>query len=702
MKTSGIGLCLAAGIWFTCPALYSQSTGELTNQIKERITHYFTEKPHDNIYVHTDRSVYFAGEYILFQTTVTDAANLRPSVRSDNSVLVLMDTEGREIVSTTVRISEGQAGGSFKIPEDLRPGNYSLIGYVMKDNQVTANKVYNKLLVILDPGDQLMIDFVFDKDTYTDGDPYKLTINSYGKNGSELKGVNLAYAISTDATLLSKGEGKSSRDGTYTIEGVVPGDSDGLVVIDIHAERRKSEQHMTLQVPQKERVLKEAGGDKGPVKFLVRELTGSQLKMSADYTGSALADETRVVVGLFRKGLLYWSAPGTLKQVREFSVPVSRIPSGILNVVMFAEDGSLLTESMVFYEREDQPEIDLTFDKAVYGRRELVSATVELTGAPAGDDSEVLLTASVVPKEMVPVDELLMDDYMLIDVDLQQDTRVLLAGAEGAEREAVINMMMERYDRNGYSWDYLTGDSDIPGSGEPDVVSGEIAGNRLFPEGFRAARMADFALGITDKRHPDADQLNYKLQLENGVAILDVLRSMKPYTMMGNRIIFSGGTNSIQNQQGALIVIDNTPMGEDASILSTIPPSQVESIFVSSDPGDMHRYTGLNVVGIIEITMKGYTPGSRYDERDSRDQLVSDSYGRYLPGYPDYSLEHDLQSVQSDYRRLLFWKPDLTLNEENLAVLEFYTSDMKGDYVVVIQGMVGVHPVSMIGEFQVR
>lgn len=45
------------------------------------------------------------------------------------------------------------------------------------------------------------------------------------------------------------------------------------------------------------------------------------------------------------------------------------------------------------------------------------------------------------------------------------------------------------------------------------------------------------------------------------------------------------------------------------------------------------------------------------------------------------------KSRKPDFRTTLYWNPDLELNANGEFYFEFYTSDMKGDYMMVIQGM---------------
>jgi hypothetical protein len=719
---------LITGLLLTAPLLQGQNTDEFTNKIIDRTHRYFIDRPHNNLYVHTDRSVYFPGERILFRLVAADAANLRPAERSNKAVLHLLDKHGADVMSITVELQEGHAQGSMLLPVRLEQGSYTLMGYLMQGEINATHKVFRKSLVITNPEEQLMMDYRFDRETYDPSEDFELTVSTYDSRSRGISGVKVDYEIKSDEALLFSGGGKTSRDGVLKIGATVPANSEGDLIIELQAEKRRASQQLSIRLPLNDAIERfcnekksgaEAGSGKGegaeeltsgacsdtahsatwPV-GLNAEISGSSLRVAADYADTGIPEDTRVIIGLFRKGLLYWSAPGTLRQTGELFIPLSRVPSGILNVVMIEVGGDVIAEEMVFFERGDMPEIGVELNGADYGKRQLVKGVVTLSGALPQQFRDALFSVSVVPEDMMVGADWLIDDQMMIDADLKQDTREVLKGAgSGEERREVIDRLLDCGERNGYNWTDITGEGEVT---EEKLFAGWRSGNSYFPEEFSAARMVDFAEGIVDSRHPDAAMLNYKRQLENGMSLLSVIKSIKPYTMQGNKIIFSGTTNSINNQQGALIVIDNIQAGEDASVLSTISPSDVESINISTNPSDIQQYTGLNVVGVIEITMKGYQGGSRLLEKDPREQMVHDHYGEYLPGYPDYSIESDMKSVRLDHRRLLYWQPDLRLNADGMAEISFYTPDMDGRYVVTVQGMAGTVPVAVQQQFTVK
>ncbi len=54
---------------------------------------------------------------------------------------------------------------------------------------------------------------------------------------------------------------------------------------------------------------------------------------------------------------------------------------------------------------------------------------------------------------------------------------------------------------------------------------------------------------------------------------------------------------------------------------------------------------------------------------------------------PVYENDVQISSRMPDFRGLLYWAPSVNTDVQGKAALNFYTSDMKGKYVVVIQGM---------------
>ncbi len=762
--------------------LNGQNSDDFLNTLNRGINSYFQEKAHDNLFLHIDRSFYFPGDEIFFKAYVTDAATMLPSNRSNQFTLLMVDNQGNEVYSSTIKIIKGESWGKFQVPENMEQGAYHLIGFALNKNSITANKVFNKSLFIIDPSQGFFLEYAMNKKVFEPGDNVELKIKSYASR--PLKNLKIYYKFSDTSEIKMEDNLKTDKEGEAVIHFDIT--SNVSVNMEIKAVKKRSEQSIMISIPIEKTVesiefYPEGGllvtGISGkiafraydamglPVDFVgglyeddqklmdvssigegigiftfshqegkkyqlrigstgqlvfdlpaastngvaikIESLRDEKLNLITAYCGSDYPADKMVIVAVFRKGLLYWSAPGTLGQTGRLTIPLKRMPSGISKVAMFSRDGQLLSERMFYHKNQSTPKMEISMKKLEYGSRKRVEASISLLGPVPGNAERISLSVSVVPEDLLMGKSLLLDNYMMLDADLQENTQSILQESEIAENTPeILDAVLLTFQWNGYSWDRVLGkETDEKVWNEGDIKNEQstvFSTMKFYPDVIKASSLWDLSNGIADKRHPGVGDEHYIKQLESGVSVLDVIKGIKPYTMYGSRIVFAGSNNSINNQQGALIVIDGQQMGEDASVLSTIAPSQVEKIFVSTSPGDIHQYTGLNVVGVIEISLKGSGNESRLSVTTQRDKDIEEANGAYLDGYPNYSKEEDAKSVLLDDRTLLFWKPDLILDENNTQKIEFYTSDTKGKYVLTVQGMVGTHPVAKQVVFEIK
>lgn len=157
----------------------------------------------------------------------------------------------------------------------------------------------------------------------------------------------------------------------------------------------------------------------------------------------------------------------------------------------------------------------------------------------------------------------------------------------------------------------------------------------------------------------------YKTLLENGTPIMEVLKTIKPYNMYGNKIVFQGSANSLLAQDGALIIIDGISRGTDATVLNALNPYDIDKINISTNPTDIQRYTGLNSVGIIEIeTKKGSGFIEKVPETISDDQQFES---------PNYAKKGETKSI--DWRSTLYWKVEKKEGDGGPFGLTYFNAD---------------------------
>ncbi|WP_291530207.1 hypothetical protein [Bacteroides sp. UBA939] len=130
----------------------------------------------------------------------------------------------------------------------------------------------------------------------------------------------------------------------------------------------------------------------------------------------------------------------------------------------------------------------------------------------------------------------------------------------------------------------------------------------------------------------------------------------------------------------ALVLIDGVPIENHETVLD----------YNARLLHHIHQYNGRYMFGnklyegiVSLITHRGSLPGLRLDENS---QLFAYEFPQNKPAFviPVYDSEVQKKSRIPDFRHTLYWNPEITSATDTIS---FYTSDMKGEYMVTLQGI---------------
>ncbi|QQL50015.1 carboxypeptidase-like regulatory domain-containing protein [Mucilaginibacter ginkgonis] len=132
----------------------------------------------------------------------------------------------------------------------------------------------------------------------------------------------------------------------------------------------------------------------------------------------------------------------------------------------------------------------------------------------------------------------------------------------------------------------------------------------------------------------------------------------------------------------------------DVSYLSTLDPKSIESIESFSSDG----FTGINKMtdthGVVVINLKEQPKGTKISLDELKRMLPEPNVVSFTPkGYvktrqfysPKYEVTRAVQN--SDLRSTIFWNPNVLSDKLGNAAFSFYTSDGRGTYKAVIEGI---------------
>jgi hypothetical protein len=136
-------------------------------------------------------------------------------------------------------------------------------------------------------------------------------------------------------------------------------------------------------------------------------------------------------------------------------------------------------------------------------------------------------------------------------------------------------------------------------------------------------------------------------------------------------------------EEDPLILLDGIPIS-DASRIIALDPLKVKRIEVV-----MHNYyVGSSVFeGIVNV--KSYSGEIGATQIDPNALVIEyEGLQKHREFYsPDYGVESEQQAHMPDFRNVLFWAPQIKTGTDGKSQLKFYTSDLKGKFAVVVQGL---------------
>ena len=132
-----------------------------------------------------------------------------------------------------------------------------------------------------------------------------------------------------------------------------------------------------------------------------------------------------------------------------------------------------------------------------------------------------------------------------------------------------------------------------------------------------------------------------------------------------------------------LVLFDGVPVSDMNKIIA-FDPLKIKKIELMNRKYFLGPYTADGIISYS--TYNGDLAGFQFDPnvlilKYDGLQLQREFYS------PVYETQDQVGSRQPDFRNLLFWSPEVNTNDSGKKQISFYTSDIKGKYVVVVEGI---------------
>jgi hypothetical protein len=331
----------------------------------------------EKVYLHTDRTYYYAGDDIWFKAYLIDALDRLLTIHSSNLHVELISPSSEIISSRVVRLDSGLGNGDFKLPATIMSGRYRIRAYTNYMRNFSEQLFFNKEIFIVDSSEE--------KDEEADQVKYvenKIELSYFPEGGSLVDNVssNVAFkAVNslgksceiTGKIYSSAGDLITSFISTHLGMGsffLRP--SPGLSYYSIF--RGADSINERAELPQSFSTGVTMGVLINPDnELLITAKTNAQTLQLVKEDELLLTFSTRQEV--IRTMRFKIDSP-----VTNFAVPVDDLPDGILMLSLFTSEDLPLSERLVFIQNERPLSVKIETDKPIYSKRESVSLRLSL------------------------------------------------------------------------------------------------------------------------------------------------------------------------------------------------------------------------------------------------------------------------------------------------------------------------------------
>ncbi|WP_293010842.1 Plug domain-containing protein [Mongoliibacter sp.] len=120
---------------------------DFSKELQDKIAGYVQSNPYEKVYLHTDKSHYFSNDTIWVKAygLVENGAELPQATPTVPLYVNLYSNLTREPVEQMIiRLDEGMGFGDMVLPRDINPGNYSLIAYSKRSEEMGEHYLFAK------------------------------------------------------------------------------------------------------------------------------------------------------------------------------------------------------------------------------------------------------------------------------------------------------------------------------------------------------------------------------------------------------------------------------------------------------------------------------------------------------------------------------------------------------------------------------
>ena len=349
-------------------------------ELEKNTLNYNSYNPVEKVYIHTDKDVFTNKEDMWLSAYVTLGTKLHYSLASKILHINLLNPRGKVVLSKTIPINQGRGNGNITIPQNLEDGEYQLRAYTNWMRNSDPDFFYTKTINIIGKKNS----------SKPIKNEQKIDLQFFPEGGFAIENLNgrIAFkAIGIDG-LGRDISGKivdsnnkhvlnfKTRDKGAGVFNFKPKSGETYSAILSNGLAFTLPKPLTTGYTMSVNNIKE--------KFIKIKIQASKDLLKKKFYVTGYVHNEKYYQGRFEFGG---------KQQVYFEIPKNKLPSGVMTLTLFSEEGTPMAERVIFINSKKELKIDTRITKKLPNKDVEVEITVtDEKGWPTATDLSISIT----------------------------------------------------------------------------------------------------------------------------------------------------------------------------------------------------------------------------------------------------------------------------------------------------------------------
>jgi len=391
----------------------SFAQADSADELQHRFDIYRKQSLQEKLFVHTDKTVYLAGEILWFKIYDVDAFFHLPLAISSVAYIEILDKNDKSILQAKLALNKGAGNGSIFLPVGLISGNYKFRAYTNWMKNFSPEFFFEKTLAIINA--QKITD------TSSEQKTIKYNIGFFPEGGNLVNTIQskIAFRITDQYGKGIDCKSILTDNNNDTIQSFQPSKF-GIGNFSFTPYANHSYK-ATIIFPDGKQIIKELpkAYDNGYVMHVEHHANGQleiTVKQSAGVSGN---NNSLIYLFIHTRGSVKWVASSAIQNGLAVFMIDSNIPGdGISQLTVFNNNKQPVCERLYFSYPKKKLQLTVQTDQSQYECRKKVNIDI-FTGDKDGKPRQADMSLAVYRIDSLQtIDEVNIENYLLLTSDL--------------------------------------------------------------------------------------------------------------------------------------------------------------------------------------------------------------------------------------------------------------------------------------------